>query len=452
MLLSDKWIAEQCNASKPLIEPFISESKSQLLVSTGRGAFKFINVASWGLSSYGYDLSLGNKFKLLKNPAAASKGAFIDPNNFDQNLFIDVTVEDGGVMIVPPRGFVLGVVREHLNMPDDVMGVCMEKSTIARSAMEVCVTPVEAGWSGYLTLEIHNKSDFPLHLTPGMGITQIMFYKGEQPCRVPYHARAGKYQNQPAEPVAPRAKTSTIVVNLPSNGNVGGGAGGSDGGGAGGSNAGTCASISLNANTAPWLTYPEPTPPVADPVPAEKYLEAANALEQAVKSPWQDIMDKNPNRVAGDPDDPTVMYYMSPKAEELIAKLTVELPQYTHLTYAQWLLYKATGELPTTKQLDPAPSAMEQLRKALHDDPEYAWAWYSNLAMPIADYLPSEMAMVDRYHSGRYAAACLMQYLFGINIGKNPIATNENVPTSPSNLATTLTAHAGLHRKPSTQG
>lgn len=226
MLMSDIWIKEQCTGEKPMISPFTDQSVSRLTIDGKNGRLPLsVPITSYGLSSYGYDLSLGNKFKILRPVTDFYRNAItgqlyedeqsyekagdplvIDPCNFNPVLFRDVEVEVGQQVIIPPRGFALSAVGQHLDLPDDIMGVCMEKSTIARTAVEVTVTPVEAGWRGYLTLEICNKTDYPAVLTAGMGITQLMFFKGDQPCSVPYHARNGKYQDQPAEPVIARMK------------------------------------------------------------------------------------------------------------------------------------------------------------------------------------------------------------------------------------------------------
>lgn len=231
MLMSDIWIKQQCMGDKPMISDFSEQSVSRLVVDGKNGKLPLnLPITSYGLSSYGYDLSLGNKFKILRPPSDFYQDPFdsckiyehnphafetagannpplvIDPCNFNPVLFRDVEVQDGEKVTIPPRGFALGVVKNRLDLPDDIMGVCMEKSTIARCAVEVTVTPVEAGWAGYLTLEICNKTDYPAVLTAGMGITQLMFFKGDQPCSMPYHARNGKYHNQPAEPIAARMK------------------------------------------------------------------------------------------------------------------------------------------------------------------------------------------------------------------------------------------------------
>src|SRR5574343_2826 len=171
-IMSDKWIIENSKkAQKPLIHPFHGES-----VSSMNGT----HVTSFGTSSYGYDLRLGNKFKVLKSPNQVTGARIINPCDFDQQLFRDVYVEDGQGFVLAPQTFALAVSKEHMCMPRDITGICMQKSTIARAGLEVVVTPLEAGWEGFLTLELFNKTPFPIHLTVGMGIVQLLFFKGDQ--------------------------------------------------------------------------------------------------------------------------------------------------------------------------------------------------------------------------------------------------------------------------------
>ena len=58
--------------------------------------------------------------------------------------------------------------------------------------------------------------------------------------------------------------------------------------------------------------------------------------------------------------------------------------------------------------------AWDTLSKAMRDDPEYAWAWHCNLAMPILDAtgVPHELA--------NQAGAHLMQHLWGCDITTHP--------------------------------
>ncbi len=77
---------------------------------------------------------------------------------------------------------------------------------VKNCGLGVTVTPLESGWEGYVTLELSNKTDLPIKLTPGMGICQVLFIHGNEPCEISYADRNGKYQDQPPEPVLPRRK------------------------------------------------------------------------------------------------------------------------------------------------------------------------------------------------------------------------------------------------------
>ncbi|NES99494.1 MAG: dCTP deaminase [Sphaerospermopsis sp. SIO1G1] len=57
------------------------------------------------------------------------------------------------------------------------------------------VTPAEAAWRGYLTLEFSNASSADCRIYANEGIVQLMFFEGE-PCSVSYESRQGKYQDQ----------------------------------------------------------------------------------------------------------------------------------------------------------------------------------------------------------------------------------------------------------------
>lgn len=153
-------------------------------------------VISFGLSSYGYDFRLGNKFKIFTNV----NNSIVDPKNFDTSAFVDF---EGDVCIIPPNSFVLASTLEKVNMPRNVTGVVLGKSTYARCGISCLATPLEAGWSGHVTLEFANTTPLPAKLYAGEGCCQVVFYAGEAPL-VSYADRGGKYMNQAAEPVAPR--------------------------------------------------------------------------------------------------------------------------------------------------------------------------------------------------------------------------------------------------------
>lgn len=145
-------------------------------------------IISYGTSSMGYDVRLGRKFKVFTNVY----GAVIDPLNMPEESYVDM---EGDYVIIPPNSYVLGHTIEYFNMPNDVVAICVGKSTYARAGCGINVTPIEPGFKGQVVIEISNLTPLPLKVYADMGIAQFMFFRGE-PCEISYAKRAGKYQGQ----------------------------------------------------------------------------------------------------------------------------------------------------------------------------------------------------------------------------------------------------------------
>lgn len=228
-LKSDKWIKEQCIGREvPMIEPFFESIKR---VDGER------KIPSYGLSSYGYDVRLGDEFlfytapvyKLDPNGTLTGTPVLFEDANGKQDCayyfapnaaselarsVVDIADPDtqhftrikGAKWIdLPPNSFCLSMTMEKINMPRDASVVCMGKSTVARNGIIVIVTPLEAGWSGYVTLEIYNTLPLPVRIYPGMGITQMQFFHHpDEQCETSYADRGGKYMDQACQPIPPR--------------------------------------------------------------------------------------------------------------------------------------------------------------------------------------------------------------------------------------------------------
>jgi dCTP deaminase len=147
-------------------------------------------VISYGVSSYGYDVRVGRKFKVFTN----ARCAVVDPKNFDPASFVDI---EGDYCLIPPNSFALAETIEHFEIPRDILAVCLGKSTYARCGIIVNVTPLEPEWRGKVTIEISNTTPLPAKIYAGEGIAQILFYKAEAVCKVSYGDKRGKYQDQP---------------------------------------------------------------------------------------------------------------------------------------------------------------------------------------------------------------------------------------------------------------
>jgi dCTP deaminase len=146
-------------------------------------------VISYGLSSYGYDVRVGRHFKVFTNVRCA----VVDPKNFDTGSFVDI---EGDYCLIPPNSFALAETVEYLEIPRDVLCICLGKSTYARCGIIVNVTPLEPEWRGKITLEISNTTPLPAKIYANEGIAQILFLRTDAVCQTSYADKKGKYQDQ----------------------------------------------------------------------------------------------------------------------------------------------------------------------------------------------------------------------------------------------------------------
>ena len=174
-VLSDKWIKEMVRTNN-MISPF--ENKQV------RG-----NKISYGLSSFGYDARVSNEFKIFTNV----NSEIVDPKNFKLNNFIS---KKGDECIIPPNSFVLSSTVEYFKIPNDVMVICLGKSTYARCGVIVNVTPLEPSWEGNVTLEFSNTTPLPGKVYANEGAAQFIFLKGNEKPDITYADRNGKYMKQ----------------------------------------------------------------------------------------------------------------------------------------------------------------------------------------------------------------------------------------------------------------
>ena len=172
---SDKWIRNMAK-SHEMINPF---EENQIRD----------NKISYGLSSYGYDARVSNEFKIFTNV----NSEVIDPKNFKQSNFISKKVSE---CIIPPNSFVLASTVEYFKIPNDIMVICLGKSTYARCGIIVNVTPLEPEWEGYVTLEFSNTTPLPAKIYANEGAAQFIFLKGNEKPEVTYADRDGKYMKQ----------------------------------------------------------------------------------------------------------------------------------------------------------------------------------------------------------------------------------------------------------------
>lgn len=193
MLLSDKELIELNQANRgEFISPF-----KDYKVSRDENDNP---IPSYGLSHYGYDVTLGRDLVLM-GYSGMSDFFIYDPlaNYGDENgepvtkLQVLVDGKDREYVIIPSKGYVLGHTVETFNIPNDILATCVGKSTYARSGVMVNVTPIEPGFQGQVVLELFNGADYDVKLYIGAGIAQFLFHRGTE---VGSSYAGGKYQNQ----------------------------------------------------------------------------------------------------------------------------------------------------------------------------------------------------------------------------------------------------------------
>ncbi len=155
---------------------------------------------SYGVSSYGYDVRVGTRFKIFTPTPRHGDVAVVDPKRFSDEMMVEVDVsgrkETERHVIIPPNSFALCETVEYLEVPRNVLVICVGKSTYARCGLIVNVTPLEPEWRGKVTLEISNTTPLPARVYANEGIAQLIFLKADEVCEKSYADKGGKYQDQ----------------------------------------------------------------------------------------------------------------------------------------------------------------------------------------------------------------------------------------------------------------
>lgn len=170
----DSWIIEMAE-SEDMIKPF---SKTQVR-----------NGISFGVSSYGYDISLSDEFKIFDSKDIDE----LDPKKDNSGCFKDIKAES---VLIPANSFILCRSREYFKIPRNIITVCPGKSTYARNGVVVNVTPFEPEWEGFATISLSNTSPVPVRVYANEGIAQLIFLEASEECDHSYKDKKGKYQGQ----------------------------------------------------------------------------------------------------------------------------------------------------------------------------------------------------------------------------------------------------------------
>lgn len=154
-IVSGATLSRAARNGKPIVRPFISAKSVN-------------NGMSYGVSLAGYDIRIAETVTLAGR-------SFFHP--FRQRFALASTIEE-------------------FDMPNNVVGLVHDKSSLARRGLSMFNTVIEPGWRGYLTLELVYHGRKPLTLPTGSPIAQILFFYTDEPTA----GYSGKYQDQKPGP------------------------------------------------------------------------------------------------------------------------------------------------------------------------------------------------------------------------------------------------------------
>lgn len=147
---------------------------------------------SYGLGPAGYDVRLDSVYRTIKRTGGVGSGPIlIDPHNHNEGHYEQHEIPKSGLILLP-GDFILGKAVENVNLPSNLVGKCLTKSTYARAGIYILTTTLQPGFSGSVVLEIINLGPVPVVLHPNVGIAQFEFHElNEMADRYD-----GNYQNQ----------------------------------------------------------------------------------------------------------------------------------------------------------------------------------------------------------------------------------------------------------------
>lgn len=139
-------------------------------------------------------LTLGDeyiKFKRNKKESAEAT-TLVYGEKISSQYYERKTISADG-LIIPPKGAVLASSRELINMPAGYMGFLQTTGSLARLFVSLHFSDgqIDPGYSGRITFEIFNASDFNVCIRKNIPVGNLYILKTSTKNHAMYH---GKYQ------------------------------------------------------------------------------------------------------------------------------------------------------------------------------------------------------------------------------------------------------------------
>lgn len=133
------------------------------------------------------DVRLGTSFSVADT--FFKKGS---PLTFDDKIKYKKVEADE--IIIYPKDFVLATTMEYIKLPANLTAFVEGRSSIGRLGLFIQNAGwVDPGFEGEITLELFNAAPYPIRLTAGRRVGQLVFAQLDKYAQNPY---SGKYQGQ----------------------------------------------------------------------------------------------------------------------------------------------------------------------------------------------------------------------------------------------------------------
>jgi dCTP deaminase len=149
------------------------------------------------LGAASLDVRLGTSFEIYHRNKFGIID-FVDPKHREQmggeSEIIDLDFLDS--ISLTPGQFILAHTMEYIELSETIAAEIEGRSSFARLGVEVHMTAgfIDPGFSGAITLEIHNSGAMPIVLYPGLRIAQLRFARVDAPEKSYSRRHSSKYK------------------------------------------------------------------------------------------------------------------------------------------------------------------------------------------------------------------------------------------------------------------
>jgi len=126
------------------------------------------NVDEKNIQPSGVDLRVKRIYRLRE-------GGYLGTNDRKTPDVDSVSDRPGEKFRLEPNEFVLVETMEKVNMPKDITGIVLPRSSLFRCGVSLHTAVVDPGFQGTLTFGMKNLSEFPFEIEIGSKIGQIVF-------------------------------------------------------------------------------------------------------------------------------------------------------------------------------------------------------------------------------------------------------------------------------------